>query len=185
MFIEFDQLMEDLENKKRQESPPPATGQPLKLRGTATLYGDNRWEFTPQGVGEPQQKGVKRARQSRLFQTTSKTQPRTVMHLSVPADATDVVAELMQDFRQLTKGIEAAPPPERERGRRLLKEDGLDVYYATADNAVLLRCTLKNDSQRRMQQRILTILQKLTTCLATNETFLAQQRPSAQSASGQ
>ena len=170
---------------QQQQVETTAQGKPLKLRGTATLYGDNRWEFTPQGVGEPLQQGVKKTRQSRLFQTTSKSQPRTVMHLSVPADATDVVAELEEDFRTLTRGMRPKPPTQREKGRCLLNEDGVAVFFDGQTKAVVLRCTLRNDGQRQLQQNILKILQKLTTCLAINETFLAQQRPSTPADSGQ
>jgi len=159
---------------KTESTPTPAPEQPLKLRGTATVWKDNRWEFTPQGVGEPQQKGVRRVRQSRLFQTTSKTSPRTVLHLSVPADATDVVAELKEDFRQLTQGMEALPPQEPEAGKMLFNEQGVTVYYDRTEDRLAVRFTMKNEHQQKMQRNLLQIFQKLTTCLAINATFLAQ-----------
>ena len=79
---------------------------PRKIRGTATIYADDRMEFRPQQAGEPQRLDVRKKGESSLYRTTSEKAPRLVAHLSAAADSPDPVAQMQEDLASLTKGME-------------------------------------------------------------------------------
>ena len=140
--------------------------------GTATIYEDDSIEFKPQGEGKPVQRDVKRARNSKFYQTNGEKECNYVAHLSVPKDSLDPVGDMMKDFKSLTRELQPQLPLE-PRTKPLMKKDGLSVYLDKKEHKLKIFCEILLDTEKTAfspaDWAYTMIAQPLNSCFISNK----------------
>ncbi len=150
------------------------TSSPLKIRGTATINPDNSFDFTPSQQGEPVQRSVRKHRKSKVYETAGNDKQSMVCHLVVDKNAVDPAAEMFEDFKTLTSGMGAKLPPTL-KGRTLMNDEEVKVV-ANSKGRIQISIDFDFTRELNMTQKLVTLIYKITQCLASNATYFAQQR---------
>jgi len=115
-------------------------------RGTATIYEDDSIEFRPSGKGEPSQRNVKRAGNSKFYETNGEKESSYVAHLMASRSATDPVGDMLNDFETLTRELKPQLPME-PRTKPLMKKEGLSVYLDKKEHKLKVFCEILLDAE--------------------------------------
>lgn len=149
----------------------PKADKPRKVRGTATIYGDNRVEFQPQAEGVPQQKDVKKRGQSTFYHTSGEKDSSIVAHLKVPADCEDPAAVMFEELFHFTKDI-MKKDPKLPQQRKLLEKPQLSVWHRRKENEVAVFMVIQVDSEQELSSQLFNLTSEVNKCLAINKTSL-------------
>ena len=142
---------------------------PRKVRGTATIYADDRMEFRPQQAGEPQRLDVRKKGESSFYKTTSEKEPQLVAHLSVAADSPDPVAQMQEDLASLTKGMETKTDVQ-PKGKLLVDNDGLRIYTNNSRKTITVVQEIDLSAHPNYEKFMLNQMQQIFRCFTINET---------------
>lgn len=156
----------------RQE---PKADKPRKVRGTATIYGDNRVEFVPQAEGTPQQKNLRKRGQSTFYHTNGEKESSIVAHLRVPADCEDPAAEMFEQLHYFTKDM-LSKEPQKPAQKKMLEREGVSVWHIRKDHKVVVRMEICTDTEMELSSILFNLTSEVNKCLAINRHSLNQQK---------
>ena len=149
-----------------------------KLRGTARFFEDESFDFTPQQKKEtPVQRDVMKVRKSSFYQTNGEKESSMVMHLNVPANTTDPVAELTEDFDKLMKKI--SPKAGKKLSGKKIMDNGATTVTVNMKQH-LMQVDINIDLQQNphfkdfLYQQVFDIIR----CFISNQALIASAFPS-------
>ena len=136
MTLEYQQLLEDMEEMKKQEKEVQSASAPRRklqksFKSNTRIYDDGSIEVDPQAQGEPSQKEVKKVGKSKRYITSGKN-PLTCVELKCPEDVPDKAAYFHKELAKLTKDIQIEKP-ELPEGEFLVNKDNLKVCFAAKE----------------------------------------------------
>lgn len=149
---------------------------PRRIRGTLIVKEGDDVEFHAQrSTGLSAQEQVASCGQSKLYRTVGEKTQKMVAHLSIAADSADPRADLMEQVEKLTRDM-PSNAPQRLRGKTLMHDDDVCVVTNTQDH--LVQVTMRIDVRKYPNyiSRLLTLMQRLNQCFATNQASLAKLR---------
>lgn len=149
----------------------PKADKPRKVRGTATIFDDNRIEFQPQAEGAPKQKDVKKRGQSTFYHTSGEKDSSIVAHLKVPSNCEDPAAQMFEELAHFTKDI-VKKDPKMPQQKKLLEKEHLSVWHKRKDNEVVVYMRIKIDSEQELSSQLFNLTSDVNKCLAINKTSL-------------
>lgn len=149
---------------------------PRRIRGTLIVKEGDDVEFHAQrSTGLSAQEQVASCGQSKLYRTVGEKTQKMVAHLSIAADSPDPRADLMEQVEKLTRDMPTNATP-RIKGKTLLRDD--DVSIVTNKRDHLVQVTMRIDVQQYPNyiSRLLTLMQRINQCFASNQISLAKLR---------
>ena len=156
-----------------QEQPLPV---PRKIRGTLTIKAEDDMEFRAQrSSGISSQQEISHTREAKLYRTVGEKKNTIVAHISMPADTQDRRAYLYEQVDKLTADEPTKARP-KLKGRRLLSDE--EVTVTTCEKEGRVQVVLDIDVARYPDytSRLLTLMQRVNQCFATNQISLARLR---------
>lgn len=153
----------------------PKTKSAKRLRGSARMTEDGRFDFTPDGTGTPRQEDVKKVGASARYRTCGEKKQSFVLHLTTPADSPDVVANLAQSFADLTRDLPQYKKMPQPKGRILASEDDMKVSYNSTQGQIECAFTISLKEHVEFMKQFYNLLNRIARCLYINEDFLKQQ----------
>jgi hypothetical protein len=146
---------------------------PRKVRGTATIYDDNRVEFVPQAEGTPQRKNEKKRGQSTFYHTNGEKESSIVAHLRVPANCEDPAAEMFEQLHYFTKDLLSKEPPKPAQ-KKLLEKEGVSVWHQKKAHMVVVRMEISTDTEMELSAILFNLTSEVNKCFLFNRRFLKQ-----------
>jgi hypothetical protein len=174
MTLEYLELMETIKN---QEQVVPGTTAPRRkcvksFKSNTRVFDDNSIEVTPQAVGEPSQKDVRKVGKSKRYQTSGKN-PLTCVELKCPDNVPDKAAFFHRELAKLTKDIEIEEP-EMPEGEYLLNEDNVKVRLSAKDARVTAWLTFEAKGLIDIRRELYNLTSKVDKCFVINEASVCQ-----------
>lgn len=140
-----------------------------KLRGSATLFKDGSWEFTPQGHGSPRFEEVVKVGQSALCRTAGLERQSLIAHLKVDASEVDQAAALQAELDKITRKLPGQPAVSTPRGRVLLKEEGVLVAQNATKGQLEVLLTIDLRKYVDFMKEYYKLTNLISRCLHYNE----------------
>jgi hypothetical protein len=177
MTLEYQQLLEDMEEIKKQENEVQGTSSPRRklvesYKSNTRRYDDGSIEIAPQEKGEPSQKDVKKVGRSKRYATTGKN-PLTCIELKCPDNVPDKAAFFHKELAKLTKDMEIEEPQMPE-GEFLLDEPCVKVRFAAKEHKVVAWLTFEAKGLIDVRRELYNLTSKIDKCFVINETLVAQ-----------
>lgn len=144
---------------------------PRKVRGTATIFGDNRIEFQPQAEGAPQRKDEKRKGLSAFYRTSGEKESSIVAHLRVPADCSDPAAVMFDELQHFTRDMQQKEP-KLPQCRKLYESENVSVWHRRGEHAVAVYMKIATDSDEDLSSILFNLTSEVNKCLVINRTSL-------------
>lgn len=148
---------------------------PRKVRGTATIYDDNRITFQPQTEGVPQQRDVKKKGLSTFYHTSGEKDSSIVAHLKVPSDCEDPAARMFEELFHFTKDI-IKKDPKMPQQRKLLDKEQVSVWHRRKEHEVAVLMKIRTDVDLELSNQLFNLTSEVNKCLAINKTSLMRQK---------
>lgn len=172
MTLEYQQLLEDMEEMKKQEKEVQSASAPRRklqksFKSNTRIYDDGSIEVDPQAQGEPSQKEVKKVGKSKRYITSGKN-PLTCVELKCPEDVPDKAAYFHKELAKLTKDMEIKEPPMPE-GEFLLNEPNVKVKFAQKEQRVVAWLTFEAKGLIDVRRELYNLTSKIDKCFVINE----------------
>ena len=142
---------------------------PRVVRGTASIYDDDRIEFNPYAQGESTQLNVKTCKGGKTFETTSEKKPLKVVHLTCPANTADPWQEYNDQLEHL--GIKPKGEQQLPTKQRLIAEGGMQVYLDTKQGQLTYQGSIDLSKSVNWQSELMRQLQLVVRTLPAEEKF--------------
>ena len=162
MTLEYLEIMEDVKRKKCIKS----------FKSNTRIFDDNSIEVTPQTVGTPLQKEVKKVGRNKRYSTTGKN-PLTCVELKCPEDVPDKAAFFHKELAKLTKDMEIEEPQMPE-GVFLLNEPCVKVKFAADEQRVMAWLTFEVEGLLDVRTQLYQLSSKIDKCFVINEALVRQ-----------
>jgi len=162
MTLEYLEIMEDVKRKKCIKS----------FKSNTRIFDDNSIEVTPQTVGTPLQKEVKKVGRNKRYSTTGKN-PLTCIELKCPDDVADKAAFFHKELAKLTKDMEIEEPKMPE-GVFLLNEPCVKVKFAADEQRVMAWLTFEVEGLLDVRKQLYQLTSKIDKCFVINEALVRQ-----------
>ena len=162
MTLEYLEIMEDVKRKKCIKS----------FKSNTRIFDDNSIEVTPQTVGTPLQKEVKKVGRNKRYSTTGKN-PLTCIELKCPDDVADKAAFFHKELAKLTKDMEIEEPKMPE-GVFLLNEPCVKVKFAADEQKVMAWLTFEVEGLLDVRTQLYQLSSKIDKCFVINEALVRQ-----------
>lgn len=151
---------------------------PRKIRGTLTIKAEDDMEFRAQrSTGISSQQQMAKCGDSKLYRTVGDKQQKMVAHIVIPNDSTDPRADIFEQAEKLCKTMPAsgrrAP---RLKGRSLMRDNEVSVVCNQKERSVQVVICIDVSRYPDYTSRLLTLMQRVNQCFATNQTSLAKLR---------
>jgi hypothetical protein len=177
MTLEYQQLLEDMEEMKKQEKEVQSASAPRRklqksFKSNTRIYDDGSIEVDPQAQGEPSQKEVKKVGKSKRYITSGKN-PLTCVELKCPEDVPDKAAYFHKELAKLTKDMEIKEPPMPE-GEFLLNEPNVKVKFAQKEQRVVAWLTFEAKGLIDVRRELYNLTSKIDKCFVINEASVCQ-----------
>jgi hypothetical protein len=177
MTLEYQQLLEDMEEMKKQEKEVQSASAPRRklqksFKSNTRIYDDGSIEVDPQAQGEPSQKEVKKVGKSKRYITSGKN-PLTCVELKCPEDVPDKAAYFHKELAKLTKDMEIKEPPMPE-GEYLLNEPNVKVKFAQKEQRVVAWLTFEAKGLIDVRRELYNLTSKIDKCFVINEASVCQ-----------
>ena len=177
MTLEYQQLLEDMEEIKKQENEVQGTSSPRRklvesYKSNTRRYDDGSIEIAPQEKGEPSQKDVKKVGRSKRYATTGKN-PLTCIELKCPDNVPDKAAFFHKELAKLTKDMEIEEPQLPE-GEFLLDEPCVKVRFAAKEHKVVAWLTFEAKGLIDVRRELYNLTSKIDKCFVINEASVCQ-----------
>ena len=177
MTLEYQQLLEDMEEIKKQENEVQGTSSPRRklvesYKSNTRRYDDGSIEIAPQEKGEPSQKDVKKVGRSKRYATTGKN-PLTCIELKCPDNVPDKAAFFHKELAKLTKDMEIEEPQMPE-GEFLLDEPNVKVRFAAKEHKVVAWLTFEAKGLIDVRRELYNLTSKIDKCFVINEASVCQ-----------
>ncbi len=131
---------------------------PRKVRGTATFYNEDEFEFKPYGHGEPVKQNMRKVGSSQIYETTGAKTSKMVAHLSIPKDSSDPAADLQKQLDMLVKPLRKKEPT-LPRGKSLVDTDELKVWFKKDKKQIV--ATLYLDTTQRPAAQMFKLMSEI------------------------
>ena len=177
MTLEYQQLLEDMEEIKKQENEVQGTSSPRRklvesYKSNTRRYDDGSIEIAPQEKGEPSQKDVKKVGRSKRYATTGKN-PLTCIELKCPDNVPDKAAFFHKELAKLTKDMEIGEPQMPE-GEFLMDEPNVKVKFSAKDSRVVAWLTFEIKEKYDIRRELYNLTSKIDKCFVINEASVCQ-----------
>ena len=178
MTLEYQQLLEDMEEIKKQENEVQGTSSPRRklvesYKSNTRRYDDGSIEIAPQEKGEPSQKDVKKVGRSKRYATTGKN-PLTCIELKCPDNVPDKAAFFHKELAKLTKDMEIEEPQLPE-GEFLLDEPCVKVRFAAKEHKVVAWLTFEAKGLIDVRRELYNLTSKIDKCFVINSDSICPQ----------
>ena len=178
MTLEYQQLLEDMEEIKKQENEVQGTSSPRRklvesYKSNTRRYDDGSIEIAPQEKGEPSQKDVKKVGRSKRYATTGKN-PLTCIELKCPDNVPDKAAFFHKELAKLTKDMEIEEPQMPE-GEFLLDEPCVKVRFAAKEHKVVAWLTFEAKGLIDVRRELYNLTSKIDKCFVINSDSICPQ----------
>ena len=181
MTLEYQQLLEDMENVKKQEKEVQGASSPRRklqksFKSNTRIYDDGSIEVDPQAQGEPSQKDVKKVGKSKRYITSGKN-PLTCVELKCPEDVPDKAAYFRKELDKLTKDIQIEKP-ELPDGEFLLNKDNLKVCFAAKEGKVKVMAYMTFEAKGLLEVRreLYSLTSEIDKCFVINQDSICPQQ---------
>ena len=168
-----------MENQVQETPQKDSTKDLLKVRGTATFFSDNTFEFVAQKEGKPKQTEQKNYGDARTYLTTGQN-PKRVITVECPADATDPVAHLTSSIEKVFKGEFNARLPDQltPKGVVLKNEEGLRMTINKTQKRieVSFSVSLTPHGKRDYKDMFYEKITQISKCFAINESLIKKSK---------
>lgn len=149
---------------------------PRKLRGTATFFDGDDFEFRAQrSTGVSTQSVVKSEGKSKIYNTIGEKKNTMVAHLVVNQDDPDPASTMMEQLERLTRDMNPKKKPAL-RGKTLLDDPDCRVIFSKKESKVDIRMSIDIKATPNYNQSLMNLMYKLNQCFAINQTSLASAR---------
>ena len=181
MTLEYLEIMEDIRKTTNDngpaESKTKAAAAARRVRGVMTIREGDDMEFRAERkTGVSTQEQVAKAGDSKLYRTVGeKARTKVIAHLSVPADSADLRADLYEQVERLTRDTATKTPP-RLKGRTLMNDADCRVTLSKKECRIEVVLGISLATHPDYVSRLLSLMQKVNQCFATNRTSLASVR---------
>ena len=162
MTLEYLEIMEDVKRKKCIKS----------FKSNTRIFDDNSIEVTPQTVGTPLQKEVKKVGRNKRYSTTGKN-PLTCIELKCPAEVPDKAAFFQKELAKLTKDI-AIEEPTFPVSEFLLNKETLKVQFAANNGRIMVWLTLEAKGLIEIRRELYNLTSEIDKCFVINEASVCQ-----------
>ena len=162
MTLEYLEIMEDVKRKKCIKS----------FKCNTRIFDDNSIEVTPQTVGTPLQKEVKKVGRNKRYSTTGKN-PLTCIELKCPAEVPDKAAFFQKELAKLTKDI-AIEEPTFPVSEFLLNKENLKVQFAANNGRIMVWLTLEAKGLIEIRRELYNLTSEIDKCFVINEASVCQ-----------
>ena len=162
MTLEYLEIMEDVKRKKCIKS----------FKSNTRIFDDNSIEVTPQTVGTPLQKEVKKVGRNKRYSTTGKN-PLTCIELKCPAEVPDKAAFFQKELAKLTKDI-AIEEPTFSVSEFLLNKENLKVQFAANNGRIMVWLTLEAKGLIEIRRELYNLTSEIDKCFVINEASVCQ-----------
>lgn len=147
----------------------------IKVRGTATIYEDNAFEFVSQKEGKPQRTDVKKYGQAKVYTTTGAT-PKKVITIECAADAVDPASEISASFANAFKQEFKANAPEAITPKGIVLKNDPALKMTVNKTKKQIECSfivpLTPDGKRDYKVMFYEKIQEISKCFAIKETLI-------------
>lgn len=144
----------------------------IKVRGTATIYEDNAFEFVSQKEGKPQRTDVKKYGNAKVYTTTGAS-PKKVITIECAADATDPANDISQSFAKAFKEEFKTEAPDSIVPKGVVLKNETNVKMTVNKTKKQLECSfivpLTPDGKRDYKIMFYEKIQEISKCFAINE----------------
>lgn len=165
----------DSEVSKTETNEKPV----LKVRGTATFFSDNTFEFVAQKEGKPKQKDVKRVGDAKLHTTTG-ANPKRVITMECPADVADPATVFANQFAGVMKDEFEKNMPDhlKPTGTIIKNEDDFKMTVNKKKHSleVSFIVDLRPEGLKDFKIKFYDKLQELSKCFAINENIIRKSK---------
>ena len=149
---------------------------PRKVRGTLTIKDCDDMEFRAyRSTGISSQEAIASCGDSKLYRTVGEKKKKIIAHVVLPEDSSDLRADLYEKVDKLTASLQTKAKP-RLRGRSLLKEPDVAVTANEKEHSVQVILDIDVSTYPDYTSRLLTLMQRVNQCFATNQISLAKLR---------
>ena len=178
MTLEYQQLLENMEEIKKQENEVQGTSSPRRklvesYKSNTRRYDDGSIEIAPQEKGEPSQKDVKKVGRSKRYATTGKN-PLTCIELKCPDNVPDKAAFFHKELAKLTKDMDIEEPQLPE-GEFLLDEPCVKVRFAAKEHKVVAWLTFDVKGLIDVRRELYNLTSKIDKCFVINSDSICPQ----------
>lgn len=145
----------------------------IKVRGTGTYNPeDNSFGFVPFNEGAPSQLNVKNCAGGGKRWTTTGADPSKMICLKCKESSPDQYADLLTQFRALTKDMKPKQQPQQPESQRVVSEDGLQCWLNEEKGEITFTGTIDLSRHcRDWQAEVLRQVQLVVRRLPANEKF--------------
>ena len=172
MTLEYLELTE-MDTPQQQ---PQQVKVPRKLRGTLTIKAQDDMEFrADRQTGLSSQQEIASDRTSKLYRTVGDKTSTMVFHASAPADCADPRAYFIEKIEHLTEGLDTKARP-KLRGTRLMNDDDLCVTFNKKERIIEATLRIELGRYPAYNGRLITLMQRISQCFASNQTTFLKPR---------
>lgn len=147
----------------------------IKVRGTATIYEDNAFEFVSQKEGKPQRTDVKKYGNAKVYTTTGAS-PKKVITIECAADAVDPATEVSSAFAKVYKEEFKAQVPDALSPKGAVLKNDANLKMTVNKTKKQLECSfivpLTPDGKRDYKVMFYDKIQEISKCFAINESII-------------
>ena len=145
-----------------------------KTRGSAIVYDDDSFEFTPQGVGEPKYEAMCKVGQSHISRTTGDAKQSYVCHLKVDGNEPDPAEAMHEQIDRLAQKIWPATLSQpKARGKVLYDRNGMTAKCDAKKGILSFHLDIDMRSAGcDYTSFIVKALTEFPKCLSINEVYL-------------
>lgn len=151
---------------------------PRKVRGTLTIKAGDDLEFRAyRDTGQSSQEQVAKSGDSKLYRTVGEKKNSMVAHIVVPAGSSDPKADIYEQVEKLTKSLsDTKKKIPALKGRSLMRDSEVQVTTNQKERQVQVVLTIDVSQYPDYTSRLLTLMQRVNQCFATNQNSLMQLR---------
>ena len=147
----------------------------IKVRGTATFYEDNAFEFVSQKEGKPQRTDIRKYGNAKVYTTTGAS-PKRVITIECAADAVDPASEVSSAFAKVFKEEFKAQVPDALSHKGAVLKNDANLKMTVNKTKKQLECSfivpLTPDGKRDYKIMFYEKIQEISKCFAINESTI-------------
>jgi hypothetical protein len=165
MTLEYQEIMEDVKRRICIKC----------FKSNTRIFDDNSIEVTPQAVGVPLQRDVKKSGRCKRYATTGK-KPLTCVELKCPDEVVDKAAYFRRELAKLNRDIEICEPA-LPAGQYLIDNDHLKVRLVEGDKRQILAwLTLDIEGELNLTTQLYQLSSEICKCFVSKEDIIIRAR---------
>ena len=147
----------------------------IKVRGTATFYEDNAFEFVSQKEGKPQRTDIRKYGNAKVYTTTGAS-PKRVITIECAADSVDPASEVSSAFAKVFKEEFKTQVPDALSPKGAVLKNDANLKMTVNKTKKQLECSfivpLTPDGKRDYKIMFYEKIQEISKCFAINESTI-------------